>query len=59
VKYIARVHVPSDDRPRRVGGSGDGALAYACARARGVKRGEGAVANSDAYGDQWSTTKIK
>ena len=43
MKYVARVDVPSRNRTCRVGGSGEGALAYACARARGVKCGEDAV----------------
>jgi hypothetical protein len=43
VKYIARILVEYDDRARRVGGTGDGALAHACARAGGVERGDGAV----------------
>jgi hypothetical protein len=43
VKYTAPIKEVSDDRPRRVGGNGEGALAYAGARARGIKRGEAAV----------------
>jgi hypothetical protein len=43
VKYIARILVEYDDRPRRVGGTGDGALAYACTCARRIKRGDGTV----------------
>ena len=43
VKYIDRILVEYDDRPRRVGGTGESALAYEGARARGVKRGEAAV----------------
>jgi hypothetical protein len=42
---IARINEASDDRPSRVDVTGEGALAWACARARGVKRGEGAVAS--------------
>ena len=40
---IARINEASDDRPSRVDVTGEGALAWACARARGVKRGEAAV----------------
>jgi hypothetical protein len=43
VEDVVRLKVVSDDRPRWVGGKGDGALAYACALSRGVKRGEAAV----------------
>jgi hypothetical protein len=43
VKCIARIKEASDDRPSRVDVTGEGALAWACARARGVKRGEAAV----------------
>ena len=39
---IARIKEASDDRPRRVRHGGEGTLAYGCARARGVKRGEAA-----------------
>jgi hypothetical protein len=42
VKCIACVEVPANDRPRRVDGSSEGALTYACACARGVKGGDGA-----------------
>jgi hypothetical protein len=43
VKCIARIKEASDDRPSRVDVTGEGALAWACARARGVKRGEAAL----------------
>jgi hypothetical protein len=43
VKYIARIKVPANDRPRRVDCSGEGALPGACARAWNVERGDGAV----------------
>jgi hypothetical protein len=43
VKYIDRILVEYDDRPRRVGGTGDGALVYACICARSIKRGDGTV----------------
>jgi hypothetical protein len=43
VRYIACINVVCDDHPRRSGVRGDSALAYACARARGVKRGDGTV----------------
>jgi hypothetical protein len=43
VTYIARIKAVSDDRPLRVEAKGDSALAGACARARNIKRGDGAV----------------
>ena len=43
VKCVARINEASDDRPRRVVDRGEGALAYTCARARGIKRGKAAV----------------
>ena len=43
MRDIARIKVVSDDRPRRSGVRGDGALADACARARSIERGDGTV----------------
>src|SRR5438128_11200723 len=43
VIHIVRVDVGSRDRPCRVVGGGECALAGACARAWGVKRGDSAV----------------
>ena len=43
MNYITRIKVVSDDRARRVGGKGDGALECARARAWRIERGDGAV----------------
>ena len=40
VKYIARIKIVSDDRPRRVRHGGEGALGWACTCARSINRGD-------------------
>ena len=44
VSHIARVNIVSGDRIGRIVGKRDGALEGACARARNIERGDGAVA---------------
>jgi hypothetical protein len=46
VKYIARVEVPADDRPRRVGNGGEGPLVHACTCARSIERSDDTVTSA-------------
>src|SRR5438105_556085 len=43
VRYTARIYVESRDRPRRIVGNGEGALATGGTRAWSIERGDGAV----------------